>query len=383
MHPITTPYFLHLDTVALPAMRIAQIAPIVERVPPKKYGGTERVIYHLTEELVKRGHEVTLFASGDSETSAKLSSVVPVALREMPNEKDIYGFNVFSMLNSGEAYKRQSEFDIIHDHNPLIGLPAANLVRTPVVMTWHGPYEKDLIEYFAKLNRTHLVSISDSQASRAPQLKFAGTVYNGLPLHESPFSAEPGKYLLYVGRIDKEKGVHLAMDAAARTPHKLILAAKLDDHVPEIKKYFEGYIKPRLKKYEGKVEWIGEVDAQRRDELMKGAICLLHAVTWPEPFGLTLIESMACGCPVIAFNMGSIPEIVRNGVTGFVVSNVTEMAEAIGKIGQIDRRACREHVLVNFTASRMADGYLEVYKKILRPPQDVALMKMREKRLTL
>lgn len=345
-------------------MKIAQIAPIAERIPPKKYGGTERVIYHLTEELVKKGHEVTLFASADSITSAKLVSVIDKPLREK-NEKDIYGFNTWSMLNMGLAYSMQKEFDIIHDHNPPMGLPTANVIRTPVVMTWHSPYDETFAHYFSILNRPKLVSISKSQAERAPGLNFIGTVYNGLPMEHFPFSPESEDYLLFVGRIDKEKGVHHAIDAAVKANKKLIIAAKADLTIPAIKKYFKNYIKPRLLKHKDLVQWIGEVEEDERNILMSKALALLHPVTWPEPFGLTLIEGMACGAPVIGFNMGSIPEIVVDGVTGYVVKNVNEMARAVGKLANIDRIACRKHALRNFSSKRMADGYEAVYKKMV------------------
>lgn len=346
-------------------MRIAQIAPIVERLPPKKYGGTERVIYHLTEELVARGHDVTLFATGDTITSAKLVSVVPRGLREIPGEKDIYGFNLHSLLNMGLAYSMADQFDIIHDHNAHMGLPTANVVKTPVVMTWHGPYDSGMTDYFSRLNRPHLVSISRSQASLAPKLRFAGNVYNGLPMDDYPFSNTAGDYLLYVGRIDAEKGVHHAIDAAMRLRMKLIIAAKLDDQVPRIKQYFETEIAPRLEAGKDSVVWIGEVEEAERNELMTHAIALLHAVTWPEPFGLTLIEAQACGCPVIAFNKGSIPEIVIHGRTGFVVEDVDGMVEAVKRIGEIDRAACRAHAIQNFSAMQMAAGYEAVYRRLL------------------
>lgn len=348
-------------------LRIAQIAPIPERVPPKKYGGTERVIYHLTEELVKKGHDVTLFASGDSITSAKLVSVVPKALREMPNEKDIYGFNVNSLLNMGLAYSMQDEFDIIHDHNAHMGLPTANISRTPVVMTWHGPYDDVMTRYFSELCKPHLVSISKSQAALAPSLAFAGTVYNGLPMEDYPFSATPQDYLLYVGRIDREKGVHHAMDAAIFLGRELIIAAKLDDQIPVIKTYFEEEIRPRLEKHPRLLHWIGEVSEVERNELMKNATCLLHAVTWPEPFGLTLIEAMACGSPVVAFGLGAIPELVRHDETGFVVKNLEGMIKGIENIGTISRETCRAHALQNFSSKRMADGYEAIYQRILEP----------------
>ena len=346
-------------------MRIAQIAPIPERVPPKKYGGTERVIYHLTEELVKMGHDVTLFASGDSITSAKLISVVPKALRETANDKDIYGFNINSMLNMGLAYSMQDQFDIIHDHNPHMSLPTANICKTPVVMTWHGPYNTDMSRYFSMLSKPYLVSISKSQGKLARNLNFIGNVYNGLPMQHYPFSETHKGYLLFVGRIDIEKGVHHSMDAAIRLKKKLIIAAKLDDQVPAIKKYFVEEIQPRLEKYPDLLQWIGEVDEVQRNELMKNAEALLHAVTWPEPFGLTLIEAMACGCPVIAFRNGSIPEVVQDGKTGYVVDDVNGMVAAIKKIDKIDRRYVREYSIHTFSAKRMARGYEAVYEKIL------------------
>ncbi len=345
-------------------MRIAQIAPIVESIPPKKYGGTERVIYNLTEELVKRGHEVTLFASGDSQTSARLVSVVPKGLREMPEEKDIYGFNVHSLMNMGLAYAMQDQFDVIHDHNAHMGLPTANIARTPVVMTWHGPYDESMRKYFTLLQKPYLVSISQSQAKLAAGLEFEGTVYNGLAMEHYPFSATPKDYLLYVGRIDREKGVHHAMDAAILLRKKLIIAAKLDDSVPHIKAYFEAEIAPRLKKHPRMLRWIGEVDETERNKLMSEALCLVHAVTWPEPFGLTMIEAMACGAPVVAFNQGSIPELVQHGLTGYVVEDVQGMVNAIKRIKDISRSVCRDYALSTFSAARMADGYEEVYRRV-------------------
>jgi glycosyltransferase involved in cell wall biosynthesis len=228
-------------------MKIAMIAPIVERVPPKKYGGTERVIHYLTEELVRRGHDVTLFASGDSMTKARLVSVVPRALREMPEEKDIYGFNLNSLGSVGLAYAMQDQFDVIHDHAPQVSLPTANVARTPVVMTWHGPYDADMQRYFALLKKPYLVSISRSQREPAPDLNFLGTVYNGLAMEHYPFGAKPEDYMLFVGRIDPEKGVHHAIEVALRLKKKLIIAAKLDSNVPYIDRYFKYKIAPKLR----------------------------------------------------------------------------------------------------------------------------------------
>lgn len=338
-------------------MRIAQIAPIIERVPPKRYGGTERVVYHLTEELIKLGHDVTLFASGDSITSAKLVSIYPIALRAA-KIKELYGHNVWSLFNIGEAYARQDEFDIIHDHNGHISLPTANIARTPTVMTLHGPFTPENRHIFRKLSRPYIVSISNAQRTE-PNLNYAGTVYNGLDLENYPFSQEHGGYLLFVGRISLEKGVHNAIELALNTNLPLIIAAKLEE---TDRPYYHAYVEPYLSE---QIRWIGEVDEAERNRLMSKALCFVHAITWREPFGLTLIEAMACGCPVIAYRMGAIPEIVAHGKTGFVVDTMEEMIDSVINIDSIDRAECRRHVLENFSAQKMATGYEKVYKEIL------------------
>lgn len=339
-------------------MKIAQVAPIIERVPPKKYGGTERVVYNLTEELVKMGHQVTLFASGDSETSAKLFSVYPKALREVRVD-DIYGMNYWSLLNIGMAYEKQDEFDIIHDHNGHLSLPAANISKTPTVITLHGAFTAQNKPLFQAMNKPYYVSISDSQTHPAPKLHYAGTVYNGLNMENYPFSKSHDGYLLFVGRISMEKGVHIAIEAAQFLNLPLIIAAKLEAvDMP----YFQEYVGPKLS---DQIKWIGEVDEEERNKLMSKALCFLHPVTWREPFGLTLIEALACGCPVVAMNKGSIPEIVENGKTGYVVEDVDEMIEAVNQIYKIDRGYCRKYALEKFSARRMAEGYVRVYEKII------------------
>ena len=339
-------------------MRIAQIAPIIERVPPKKYGGTERVVSALTEELVKRGHEVTLFASGDSITKAKLVSVYPRALREA-RVKEMYGLNPWTLMNIGTAYQRQSEFDIIHDHTGHYSLPTANLASTPVVMTEHGPFIFEVRRIFRTLRNPYVVTISHSQGAAAPDLHYGGNVYNGLPMKDYPFSDTHEGYLLFVGRICMEKGTHFAVQTAQELNLPLIIAAKLE---PVDRAYFREYVEPFLT---DEIRWIGEVNEEERNKLMSKALCFLHPVTWPEPFGLTLIEAMACGSPVVAFGRGSIPEIVQNKRTGFVVHTIDEMIAAVEQIGTIDRRRCRRHALASFSAERMAEGYEDVYKKIV------------------
>lgn len=340
-------------------MRIAQIAPLVERIPPKKYGGTERIVHALTEELVMRGHEVTLFATGDSITTARLSSVYHRALREV-RMQDIYGLNYYTMLNIGTAYQRQAEFDIIHDHNGFISLPTANIASTPVIMTMHGPFTPENRTLFQTLRNPYQVTISNAQSYAVPNLHHAGTVYNGLVMEHYPFSEEHDGYLLFVGRISIEKGIHNAVQAARALGLRLIIAAKLD---PVDQPYFRQYIEPYLS---DEITWIKEVEEEERNRLMSRAMCLLHPVTWREPFGLTMIEAMACGCPVISFNKGSVPELVKNGETGFIVEDVEGLIDAVQNIGTIDRNACRTHALSSFNASKMTDGYEELYDKILR-----------------
>jgi glycosyltransferase involved in cell wall biosynthesis len=339
-------------------MKIAQIAPIIERVPPKKYGGTERVIFALTEELVRMGHEVTLFASGDSITSAKLVSVYPRALRSSTLADGLYGMNFYTMLHIGSAYTQQHKFDIIHDHNGHISLPTANIADTPVIMTLHGAFNSDNKRIFQALKKPYFVSISKSQMT-VSGLNYAGNVYNGLEMSDYPFSETHKGYLLFVGRLNMEKGVHQAIEVAKRLNLPLIIAAKLDK-VDE--PYYHQYIEPELNE---QIRWIGEVDDDERNELMSKALCFLHPITWPEPFGLTLIESMACGCPVIAVGLGSIPEIILDGKTGFIVNNVDEMTEAVKKVSIIDRKECRRHALKNFSAKKMAEGYEQIYRQII------------------
>lgn len=345
-------------------MKIAQIAPIAERVPPKKYGGTERVVWALTEELVKRGHEVTLFASGDSITKAKLESVYPRGLREA-HLRDVYGTNHWTLLNFGLTYELQDDFDIIHDHLGPISLPTANIASTPVVMTMHGAFNAENRKLFEILRNPHIVTISQSQLYPIPNIHHIGTVYNGLPMEDYPFSDDTDGYLLCVGRMSMEKGIHFAIEVAQQLDKKLIIAAKLENID---RPYFREYVEPRLS---DRIQWIGEVTEEERNRLMSRALCLLHPVTWREPFGLVIIEAMACGCPVVGFNRGSIPELIKTGETGYVVEDIEGMIDAVLNIETIDRAACRERVLANFTAGRMADGYEAIYKRVLNPEPEL------------
>ncbi len=339
-------------------MRIAQIAPLVESVPPKKYGGTERVVHALTEELVRRGHEVTLFASGDSETSAELLSVVPKNLREA-RVKDLYGFNVWSLINLSKAYGSAERFDVIHDHSGYLGLPLAYVAHAPTIITMHGAFTDDVKYFFQILKAPRIACISHAQAATIDNINLLGVVHNGLPMLGYPFSVVPGKYLLYVGRICADKGTHLAVEVARTLQMPLIIAAKL--RLAD-RPYFTHCILPYLS---DTIRWIGEVDEFERNQLMRDAWCLLHPITWQEPFGLTLIEAMACGTPVIAFDKGSSREIIKHAKTGFVVESINDMAAAVKNIPSINRSDCREYVLSEFTVEKMTDAYEKMYRSVV------------------
>ncbi|SRR5258708_8207100 len=348
-------------------MKIAQIAPIIERVPPKKYGGTERVIYTLTEELVKMGHQVSLFASGDSQTSASLVSVTPRSLKQThknAHNADPYANNAITALHYGLAYKLQDQFDIIHDHHNYLTLPTAQLSSTPVVLTMHGPFLEEVHELYTTLTNPNIVTISQKQAQMAPNgINHAGTIYHGLNMNHYPFSQKHDGYLLFVGRITLEKGVHFAIEVARKLGLSLIIAAKLEEGFEADVAYFKRCVKPYLT---DKIRWIGETNEEERNKLMSKAMAFLHPVTWPEPFGLTLIESMACGTPVIAMDQGSIPEIIQNGKTGFVVQTVDEMVESVKKVDTISRWYCRQYALERFSGRRMAQQYVQLYSQILQ-----------------
>lgn len=351
-------------------MRIAQIAPIIESVPPKKYGGTELVISVLTEELVKRGHKVTLFGSGDSVTNAKLFSVFHKSLREA-KIPDIYdNLNIWSLLNVGLAYQMYDKFDIIHDHNSQnspVSLPLANICKTPVVMTLHGSITNGEYKPFEFYDKPHLVTISKKQAEPAPDLNYIGNVYHGLHLERFPYGRKHKGYLLFVGRLHirhgiEEKGMLNAIKIAEKLDMPLLIAAKLETDIKKDVSFFNRFIKPRLS---DKILWLGEVDPDSRNKLMADAICLLHPVNFSEPFGLTLIEAMGTGCPVVAFDKGSIPEVVENGKTGFVVRSVGEAVDRVKNVDKIKRSYCREYALERFSAERMADEYEAIYYKLM------------------
>src|SRR3569623_523234 len=304
-------------------MKIAQIAPLFESVPPLLYGGTERVVSHLTEELVRQGHDVTLFASGDSITSAKLVSCTATALRLNPAVRDSIPYQIMLL----EQLRRQAEaFDVLHFHIDMLHLPMLREFIAPAVTTLHGRLDlPDLQPLFRLFSDLPLVSISNDQRRPMPPVNWAGTVYHGLPPDLLPFrSAAKQDYLAFLGRISPEKRPNRAIEIAARTGMKLKIAAKIDK---VDQSYWEGEIAPLISRREN-VEFIGEIDERQKAEFLGNAVALLFPIDWPEPFGLVMIEAMACGTPVVAFRNGSVPEVVESGVTGFIVENLDEAVQA-------------------------------------------------------
>ncbi|HEY9671769.1 MAG TPA: glycosyltransferase family 4 protein [Waterburya sp.] len=340
-------------------MRIAQVAPLWERVPPPAYGGIELVVGLLTNELVRRGHEVTLFASGDSLTLAKLESVHPQALRLDPAVKE---YSIYEMLQLSKVYERASEFDIIHSHMGCAALPYANFVKTPTLHTLHGVFTSDNEKLYTHARLQHFVSISNAQREPKLNLNCLATVYNGIDTSQYEFHPEPEnpRYLAFLGRLSPEKGPHLAIEIAKRSGWKLKMAGKID--VVD-RKYFEQEIKPHI---DGKqIEYLGEANHTQKCALMGGAVATLFPITWREPFGLVMTESMASGTPVIAMELGSTSEVIVQGQTGFLCHNVEECIAAIEQVTQLNRKACREHVENHFSVQSMTDGYEAVYQQIL------------------
>lgn len=343
-------------------MRIAQIAPLTEAIPPKLYGGTERVVSWLTEELVERGHEVTLFASGDSVTSARLEAMWPRALRLDGSVRDPMSLH---MVMLEQVRRRASEFDFLHFHLDYYPWSVFSRHATPFVTTLHG--RLDLPEHqpvFHTFSSVPVISISDAQRWPVPHAGWVATIHHGLPENLlTPQPVEP-RYLAFLGRISPEKRVDRAIDIAGRCGIPLKIAAKVDRADVD---YFEEKIRPLLSLPH--VEYIGEIGDAKKAEFLSGALALLVPIDWPEPFGLVMIEAMACGTPVVAYRRGSVGEIVENGVTGFVVEDETSAVGAIRQLPQISRVGVRQRFEARFTAGRMADDYLKVYRSLMAREQ--------------
>jgi len=339
-------------------MRIAQVAPLTEAIPPKLYGGTERVVHWLTEELVALGNDVTLFASGDSRTSANLEAMWPRALRLDGSVRDANALHIVMLEN---VRQRADEFDLLHFHLDYYPFSLFSRQRTPFITTLHG--RLDLPEHqpvFKTFGRTPLVSISNSQRRPVHQANWVRTIYHGVP--EQLLTPRPVKpaYLAVLGRIAPEKSVDRAIRIARRCGIPLKIAAKVDRVDQD---YFEEVIKPLLDP--SLVEYVGEITDQEKSEFLSGAIALMVTIDWPEPFGLVMIEAMACGTPVIAFNRGSVPEIVEDDVTGYIVEDELSAVNAVNRVGQLDRQFVRKRFEERFTARRMALDYMAAYREIM------------------
>ena len=341
-------------------MRIAMLAPLTEPVPPPLYGGTERVVSLLTEELVRRGHHVSLFASGDSVTSAELIPCSPCGIRSDPDVTDAVAYTISQL---GELCRRSHDFDVIHNHLDYIAFATARLSVRPMVTTAHGrldlPEVRRVYDYF----REHpLIAISNDQRTYLPDATWIRTVYNAVDIDHYRFRSEPGDYLVFLGRISPEKRPDRAIEIARDVGMRLIIAAKVD---PVDKDYWDQAIRPMVKANRNLVEYVGEVDETGKDILLGGAWAYLFPIDWPEPFGLTMAEAMATGTPVIAYRAGSVREVIEHGVTGFVCRTMTEMVQAVTKVGGLDRANCRARVERLFSGSAMTDGYEAAYSTLV------------------
>jgi|UniRef100_A0A7C5AKV3 glycosyltransferase involved in cell wall biosynthesis len=338
-------------------MRIAQISPLYESVPPKFYGGTERVVSYLTEELVRLGHDVTLFASGDSVTRARLRSQTPRALRLNPACIDGLAPHVRMLAR---VFREAEDFDILHFHLDYLHFPMARLTGRPVLTTQHGRLDlPDLVPLFREFSDMPLISISNYQRRPLPFANWTATIYHGLPRHLYRFYPGPGEYLAFLGRISPEKRVDRAIEIAVRCDLPLRIAAKVDK-ADEV--YYREKIKPLLK--HPLVTYLGEIGERDKNEFLGRALALLFPIDWPEPFGLVMVEALACGTPVIAFRNGSVPEVLEDGRTGFIVNSLEEAVAAVGKIESLNRSYCRQVFEARFTADRMARDYLKIYSQL-------------------
>jgi glycosyltransferase involved in cell wall biosynthesis len=339
-------------------LRIAQVAPLYESVPPQGYGGTERVVSYLTEELVRQGHEVTLFASGDSRTAARLVSTSPRSLRLDPECHDPLARH---LVHLAAVFREVDRFDFVHFHVDYLHYLLSRHTGVPHATTLHGRLDlPDLVPLYREFRDLPLVSISDAQRTPLPWLNWQATVYHGLPLDLYPPGDGAGGYLAFLGRISPEKRLDLAIEIARRSGLPLRVAAKVDRADLT---YYREVIEPLLA--QPHVTFLGEVDQAGKEELLRRARALLFPVDWPEPFGLVMIESMACGTPVVAYRRGSVAEVVDEGVTGFVCASVPEAVAAVQRAGTLSRRRCRARFEERFSDRRMARDYLAIYERIL------------------
>lgn len=338
-------------------MKIAQVAPVWERVPPRKYGGIELVVALLTDELVKQGHDVTLFATGDSQTKAKLRSVYHTAA-----PRQLLGNPVPDLYHTTMAFEEAKNFDIIQNHTGYSGIALSNFIDTPVLTTLHGIFTDINTPFFkAFAGSCYYNSISNEQRNHGPKLNYAGTVYNAIDMDSYQFNAKKKDNYVYVSRITKDKGSDVVIRIAKKAGIKLVMAGKIDPGRDT--EYFEKEVAPHIDGEQ--IIFKGEVSEKEKRELLRDAKAFIFPLQWAEPFGLVMPEAMACGTPVISFPYGSVPEVVDNGITGFVVNTEDEMVEAVKKVDEIDPYKCREHAESRFGVPRMAQDYLALYEKII------------------
>jgi glycosyltransferase involved in cell wall biosynthesis len=339
-------------------MRIAQVAPLYESVPPRLYGGTERVVSYLTEELVRLGHDVTLFASGDSVTSARL---VPACARSLRLHAGCVDQLAHHVLMLERVYQESPAFDVIHFHIDYLHYPLSRWRSVPQLTTLHGRLDlPDLMALYSEFRDMPVVSVSDAQRAPLPQAHWLATVHHGLPRDLYRFRPTPGDYLVFLGRVSPEKGVDRAIEIARRAGMPLKIAAKVDNADRD---YFRDVVEPLLG--EAEAEFIGEVDETAKDALLGNAYALVFPIDWPEPFGLVMIEAMACGTPVVAFPGGSVAEIVESGTNGFVVEEVDAAVDALRHVARLDRARCRESFETRFSVERMARDYVGLYQRAI------------------
>ena len=334
-------------------MHIAMLSPIAWRTPPRHYGPWESVASLLTEGLVSRGHDVTLFATADSQTNGTLHAVCPRGYEE---DRSLIP-KVWECLHISELFEHADAYDVIHNHFDFLPLTYTGLTTTPVVTTIHGFSSPGILPVYKKYNgKTFYVSISD--ADRSPELDYIKTIHHGIDIKQFDFQPDPDEYLLFFGRIHKDKGTREALNIARACSKKLILAGIIQDQG-----YYDQYVASHINN--DKVVYIGSVGPAERNRLLGKACALLHPIQFNEPFGLSVIESMACGTPVIAFSKGAMPELIENGESGFLVNNVDEAIGAVARIEDIDRADCRRRVERHFTIDRMIDDYIQVYETVL------------------
>ncbi|MBI3950951.1 MAG: glycosyltransferase family 4 protein [Acidobacteria bacterium] len=347
-------------------MRIAQVSPLYESVPPQGYGGTERVVSYLTEELVRQGHEVILFASGDSVTQARL---VACCRRSLRLDQQCIDSLAHHLVMVEKVFRQAADFDIIHFHIDYLHFPLSRRLRIPHVTTLHGRLDlPDLAPLYQEFHEMPLVSISTAQREPLPWVNWQRTVHHGLPLDLFRFYEKPEKYLAFLGRISPEKQADHAIEIAKRVGMKLKIAAKVDKVDQE---YFEQVMKPLLN--HPLVEFLGEVGGHEKEEFLGNAYALLFPIDWPEPFGLVIIEAMACGTPVIAYRRGSVPEVIEDGISGFIVEDVEGAVKAVEQVATLDRRRCRQAFEERFTVTRMVNEYLATYRQLLEREIEVPL----------